>query len=231
MPGNNEKTVLYKQVVKDLEKRIIAGIYQKGDLLPSEKEMIESFGVSRITIRKALSILSDMGFIRTVQGKGSEVLFSMDGKENEDEFTDAIAEYRESFMSSTQIRLMLEPQIAREVALTATTEQIRQLVEMMSDDEKLEDSYEFHMTLAFMLGNEPLIEIMNKLFMLEGEKATLNIIQPEKYVKVGKILKQHHRKILQAIEQRDGEFAYFYMKEHTQYVARIYEEYFELLSK
>ena len=149
MTNNNQKKVLYKQIVKELEKRIIAGIYQKGELLPSEKELIESFGVSRITIRKALSILADMGFIQTVQGKGSEVLFSTEGQKNMDEFSEAIAEYRENFMSSTQIRLMLEPEVARQVALTATDEQIEQYSEMFAEP-VMEMEQDRGITIIFM---------------------------------------------------------------------------------
>ena len=36
---------------------IVQGIYKKGDLLPSEKELIEMTGVSRITVREALRLL------------------------------------------------------------------------------------------------------------------------------------------------------------------------------
>ena len=46
--------------------------------MPSEKEMIDNFGVSRITVRKALSILSDMGYIRTEKGRGSEVILDVE---------------------------------------------------------------------------------------------------------------------------------------------------------
>ena len=231
MTNGNDKVVLYKQVVKELKGRIVSGIYKKGDLLPSEKELIEDFHVSRITIRKALSVLSDMGFIQTSQGRGSEVLFCTEEKEYREGFIKAIKEYRQNFMESTQIRLMLEPEVARQVALSVTDEQIEYLMKKMEDEEILEDSYEFHRSLIALLGNEALTDLMERLFLLEGEKAPLDIIQPEKYENTGKKLEQHHRNILRAIKERNGEFAYFYMKEHTQYVAQIYEEYFELLEK
>lgn len=231
MTNSNEKVVLYKLVVKELKGRIVSGIYKKGDLLPSEKELMEDFNVSRITIRKALSVLADMGFIQTSQGRGSEVLFCTEDKEYREGFVEAIKEYRQNFMESTQIRLMLEPEAVRQVALTATDEQIDWLMEKMEDEEILEDSYEFHRTLISLLGNGALSDLMERLFILEGEKAPLDIIQPEKYEDAGKILEQHHRNILRAIKERNGEFAYFYMKEHTQYVTQMYEEYFELLEK
>ena len=64
---------LYTQVLEQVKSMIAQGVYQKGDLLPSEKELIEMMGVSRITVRKALQILSEAGVIETRKGKGSFV--------------------------------------------------------------------------------------------------------------------------------------------------------------
>jgi len=64
---------LYTQVLEQVKSMIAQGVYKKGDLLPSEKELIEMMGVSRITVRKALQILSEAGIIETRKGKGSFV--------------------------------------------------------------------------------------------------------------------------------------------------------------
>ena len=65
---------LYEQVVDWIKNRIIQGIYQKGNLLPSEKELTELTGVSRITVREALRLLNEAGVIETRKGKGSYVM-------------------------------------------------------------------------------------------------------------------------------------------------------------
>ena len=65
---------LYEQLVEQIKSMIAQGVYQKGSLLPSEKELMESTGVSRITVREALRILSQAGVIETRRGKGSYVL-------------------------------------------------------------------------------------------------------------------------------------------------------------
>ena len=52
---------LYEQLVEQIKSMIAQGVYQKGSLLPSEKELMESTGVSRITVREALRILSQAG--------------------------------------------------------------------------------------------------------------------------------------------------------------------------
>lgn len=63
----------YAQVVAEIKKRIERGDYPPGSLLPSEHQLVESFGVSRPTIVKALSALRQDGWIDTQQGKGSFV--------------------------------------------------------------------------------------------------------------------------------------------------------------
>ena len=61
---------LYEQVVERVRGMIEQGIYKKGDLLPSEKELMEMMGVSRITVREAMRLLSEAGVIHTIKGKG-----------------------------------------------------------------------------------------------------------------------------------------------------------------
>lgn len=61
---------IYKEIVSQIEQ----GIYQPNDLLPSEKSLIDNYQVSRDTIRKALAMLEQNGYIQKAKGKGSFVL-------------------------------------------------------------------------------------------------------------------------------------------------------------
>jgi DNA-binding GntR family transcriptional regulator len=63
----------YAQVVAEIQRRIESGEYSPGSLLPSEHQLVDSFGVSRPTIVKALSSLRQDGWIDTQQGRGSFV--------------------------------------------------------------------------------------------------------------------------------------------------------------
>ena len=56
-----------------ISKQINTGVYQGGTLLPTEEQLTEMFGVSRQTVRKALSILEDKDIIEKKQGSGSMV--------------------------------------------------------------------------------------------------------------------------------------------------------------
>lgn len=64
---------LYKKVYNDLKNDIQRQILKKGEKLVPEEEMTEKYGVSAITVKKALSMLAEEGLIRRVRGKGSFV--------------------------------------------------------------------------------------------------------------------------------------------------------------
>lgn len=63
----------YKQLAQHLREAISQGIYQKGDALPTEWELSQAHGVSRQTVRQALSVLEDYGLIMSRQGSGTYV--------------------------------------------------------------------------------------------------------------------------------------------------------------
>jgi GntR family transcriptional regulator len=60
----------YAQLVQALQRRIEAGTYPPGSLLPSEHQLIKEFGVSRPTVVAALRVLREQGWIDSQQGKG-----------------------------------------------------------------------------------------------------------------------------------------------------------------
>jgi GntR family transcriptional regulator/GntR family frlABCD operon transcriptional regulator len=63
----------YRKLYELLRKHIEEGIYREGDLLPSENELCQLYGMTRPTARQALAALAAEGFIRKQQGKGSIV--------------------------------------------------------------------------------------------------------------------------------------------------------------
>jgi GntR family transcriptional regulator len=66
-------TPLYHQVYTVLRNRILDGTYRAERLLPTEQELVTLFGVSRITVRRALNELAARGLIVREQGRGTRV--------------------------------------------------------------------------------------------------------------------------------------------------------------
>lgn len=63
----------YYQVYSSLQDRIRAGEFHPGDVLPSERRLVQDYGVSRITVIKAMDLLERDGLIERQQGRGSFV--------------------------------------------------------------------------------------------------------------------------------------------------------------
>ncbi len=66
-------TPLYQQIRRSIRDGIIAGTHVAGDRLPSESELAQAFGTTRMTVRQALSQLIFEGLIVQHSGRGSFV--------------------------------------------------------------------------------------------------------------------------------------------------------------
>ena len=64
---------IYHQLKEWLRAEIASGTWQPGDLIPSERELSEQFGISRMTVRQALNELREEGILRREQGRGTYV--------------------------------------------------------------------------------------------------------------------------------------------------------------
>jgi GntR family transcriptional regulator len=64
------RQVRYRHIADDLSRRVEAGEFAAGRLLPSEAELSTAYGASRMTVRKALELLRDEGLIDSRQGLG-----------------------------------------------------------------------------------------------------------------------------------------------------------------
>ncbi|TCC88706.1 GntR family transcriptional regulator [Pedobacter frigiditerrae] len=74
MARSQIKVPQYRQLYETLRKQITNRVYKAGDLLPSEHELSLAHTVTQPTIRQALALLVNDGYIKKHQGKGSIVL-------------------------------------------------------------------------------------------------------------------------------------------------------------
>ena len=70
---NNNAVPLYEQMMMMLRERLDNHVLDAGEKLPSEAELCKSYGVSRITVRRAIDELVEEGYLEKKQGKGTFV--------------------------------------------------------------------------------------------------------------------------------------------------------------
>ena len=71
MLNQDAMTPLYVQLMEEVEKSIRSGEYKPGDRLMTEAEMAKKYGVSLITVRKAIGSLTEKGLVVRKAGKGN----------------------------------------------------------------------------------------------------------------------------------------------------------------
>src|SRR3569833_738583 len=73
MLNKNIPIPLYYQLKERLTQQIMGGDFQPGTLMPSERELSDRYGISRMTVRQALGEMVKEGLLLREQGKGTFV--------------------------------------------------------------------------------------------------------------------------------------------------------------
>ena len=135
--------------------------------------------------------------------------------------------YDKEFLEATKVLIYLEPEIAREVALSASQKDLEIIKTALDDTSAIAERIDlFHLSLVQVTGNTVLEDIYRMLKAKDIPPSLTELVEPSRQKTVLAAIQEQHRKIYNAIEAKDGEFAYFYMKEHQTYIYEIYEEYF-----
>ncbi|RLB00563.1 MAG: FadR family transcriptional regulator, partial [Deltaproteobacteria bacterium] len=122
MPSPRRKR-LYEEIAEVLKKAILSGDYRVGDKLPSEMELAERFGVSRLVIREAIRYLELSGLIEVRQGAtGGAFVRELDSKIIRQNLSDLLFFRKISVSQLYEVRMYVEPEVARLAALRRTEE-------------------------------------------------------------------------------------------------------------
>ena len=193
----------------DLERLILDGVLKAGDRLPSERELGEELGVSRVSIRQALHELEARGLIDRRPGRGTIILApTASGGAG-----DALASLMNSGSSTTtelarimELRAVIEPPIAALAAARVTprdVEQLRLLVEEMERETDLERYAEldrsFHHAISVYTHN-PLFAQLTALIATEIAPSRRRALQTAARRQASSVA---HRRIFEAIAGHD----------------------------
>lgn len=204
-------------IATTLQKAILKGSYAYGERLPPERDLAKHYRTSRSTIREALRRLEDLKLVTRRIGSGTYVSYHQtpDGH---------VMAYRTSPVELIEVRLGIEPQMARLAALHATIDDLGQLETALEELEKIgadRDAFsnadeQFHLRLAECTRNPLMIWLYNHINDIRGHAAwhrmKEKILTPERI----EIYNAHHRRIFDAISNRDAESASHIVREHIE---------------
>jgi DNA-binding FadR family transcriptional regulator len=119
-----------EEVLRQLKESILLGKFKSGEKLPSERELTEEFQVSRGVIREAIRILEITGFVTLRQGPtGGAFVTDLSFDHVGNAFLDLFLANKVSIPELANVRLFIEPEVARLAALNATREDKNRLLE------------------------------------------------------------------------------------------------------
>lgn len=217
-----ERRKTYELVADRLIERIRAQALRPGDAIPPERELVQSYGVGRSSVREALRMLESRGLIEG-RGNGAFAVAELSNPLNAslDLLLSAdAADYAELF----EVRRIVEGAAASLAASRRTRKHLTAMaasVDAMeaglgSEQQFIEHDLRFHLVVAEATRNRVVVHLMEAIrALLQRSLSSSYHIpgSPERAVEM-------HRLILEAISERRPEDARQRMQEHVARVER-----------
>ena len=212
---------------------ITSGKLKIGDKLPPERMLAEQFNVSRASIREAFRAMEIIGIIEVRPGGGSYIT-----ELNISNFMTTIAPLfirtNDTEQDLLEFRRLLETeavQLAAEKQIHPAVVELEKAVALMQksllqDDPNLgaEADIRFHKAIFNCSDNYILIKAAECVSYLLESSVRMNRTRILKNTARAEILLEQHRKILETIQQKDGNLAAQAMVNHLQYVRQCLNE-------
>ena len=218
--AQEKKTAKYQVIVDHIEDLINEGELKPGDKLLPERELSDQFGVSRISVRKALAVLAGKNLIETTPRHGAYVA-EFSSEQVLSSFARLVAHNRGRTDDLYEVRRLIEVQVVRLVAIRRTEDDVREMWETFERTTKAINEgrdphtadIDFHISLAHYAKNPFFTELMSALvtglidafahLWLDGDSQL-----PETII-------NDHRNIVQAIADQDPDAAALYVTQHV----------------
>lgn len=224
-----KRITIGEQVYEQLKERILRREWTPGEKLPSENELSENFGVSRITIRQAIQKMATLGIVETKFGDGTYVLPYTPGMVMNNIIPFAYLG-ENSLLEVLEFRKVIEAPTAELAAQKATNQDIRSIENIyqrmlfMRDCKSgfFQADFDFHLEIANITNNSLIIN-------------TYTILQNVLKVAMEKIVDvrghehgiYYHRLIIDAMKSRDSQSCRKVMEDH---INDTYDSMVELLN-
>ena len=230
-----ERQRVADEIVEQLRSLILTGQYRAGAKLPPERELAKTLGVNRASLREALKKLEHMGLVRIRQGDGTRVENFMEtaGLELVTHLVPlARAAQPDIIRDALEFRTVVAREVARLAAVRMAPGDLDKLAAIarraaapdLAPAEVFAQDFELYMALTAMARNRIIGLLVNTV--REAIKSYTGILM---YVIVSpEFVREHHRRLLAALEQGDAEAAVAavdeYMVRGTEHVLRLMDE-------
>jgi GntR family transcriptional regulator, transcriptional repressor for pyruvate dehydrogenase complex len=228
MPENTPSTA--QRLFDEMLLRIRSGVWPADRAIPGERQLTAEFGVSRVALREALSMLRSLGVVETGRGRASVV------RRLGPEFFRRVfplilgGEGRRSYAEVFEVRLAIEGPAAALAAARrneADLEELDRLVARFRAEaereapERAETDLEFHLAVARASGNPLFPALLNAIsgFVIYGLRETWARAGETPEARVRAV--ERHQSIAAAIRRRDADLARNEMEAHLRYTAAL----------
>jgi GntR family transcriptional regulator, sialic acid-inducible nan operon repressor len=220
---------LYQEVLDRLMDRIRSGEIAPGAQLPSERELMEQYGVGRPAIREALQALERSGIVEIAHGERARVVVPTAERLIAQVAGGAMHLLRtqpDMLGHLKEARVFLETGLARLAAERATDEDVanlqlrvaQQRASMIDLEKFIERDMAFHREIALISGNPIFPAIVESLFRWASEYYRPLVRAPG----VEELTLSEHQRIVDAISKRDGNGAAEAMHQHLSRANELY---------
>lgn len=208
---------LRAQVYSQLRARLLDGYWQPGEKIPSESQLCNIFGVSRVTVRAAIQQLEILGLVEVKHGGGTYVRKIS----SSDEFgrSHPFIQVRKikDIITTLEYRKIIEKGTVGLAALRATSEDIEYLENTVKSLKKFSGNHEkcaevdnlFHHRIAVSTKNPIVIKVYNLL----NDMLSTAMVDIVKILGNEKAL-NFHTQIIEALRKADKELCEKIMEQH-----------------
>lgn len=214
-----------RQVRQQLHDAIEQGVYPVGSLLPSERQLCEAFGVSRVSVREALAGLEAVGLVEIQHGRGAVVLDPAEAS-YATSFGEFLREYGDDLLELLDVRQALDELAASGAALKNDPSSDRRVDEAReafksaasepSPDVALvaKRDEEFHLAVATATGGALLPDLVRELNGVLKRSRELTLSQEGQL----ETSIRDHDQIADAVLRGDERAARFHAREHIRQI-------------
>jgi len=216
-----KKTRIYEEVVSQIHDLIREGKIKPGDQLPAERELAETFRVSRTSVREALRALETQGLVISRTGMGTFIA-DLPIESLMATLATLLTEEKDLLTDVFEMRKLIEPQIAALAAERATQTDIERLKKILAKQRGqveegktgVEADAEFHYSIGQATQNQALEKLVSGLMEILSRSREESLQTPGR----SQASLDSHYKILSAIEDHDQESARLAMLYHIEQV-------------